>query len=367
MRSLLPGVFVLALGCLPSARLEPATPQTSPTTPAIPDTKQMSYALVPWPVSIYAQRGFGYELVIEPDPDSAPLADGLAVEILDDDPEGWWRVRTLQAIEAEGLGLSAEAGLELVVITGWISVDPHNPRIPRNVVEVPSTRPLATTARARVERSRAPTLVVERGRTLVWPDDTEAGVAVYPHAYFTDGETVESPVSPGRELTCYSEREAAGLYRLFGPLCYRADERVDASADDPREPEPEHEHEPGHEPVAIDPIEREALVTLTHAEASGISSSIVRRFVRDHNFDFARCYYGGLRDAPALEGELVLELEVDAQGGVADVAVVADELEHAGTVECMADATRALRLVKPDGGHATVRLEFSLEPRLTRY
>jgi hypothetical protein len=88
----------------------------------------------------------------------------------------------------------------------------------------------------------------------------------------------------------------------------------------------------------------------------------VERVLERKNDAIAECYQQALDVLEQIEGSVVLELDVGADGSVAKAYLRDGSLGSAGTEECIIALAKRLRFPKPSGGsHASISYPLTLE------
>jgi len=95
----------------------------------------------------------------------------------------------------------------------------------------------------------------------------------------------------------------------------------------------------------------------------GLDKSIIRRIVRAHIGEVRYCYNQGLSEDPQLEGRVVVQMTIGADGKIAESTVTSTDIEDTDVPECIAEAAARWMFPKPPGGkNAVVTYPFVLEP-----
>ena len=102
-------------------------------------------------------------------------------------------------------------------------------------------------------------------------------------------------------------------------------------------------------------------------EVSGLRGTLaqedIERVMEGRLGGFQRCFMRGLKDIPALSGDILFAFVVDPGGRVSQVEVIESSFGHLSTEHCMRDKARKARFPKPAGGApAEFSWGFGIDP-----
>ena len=92
-------------------------------------------------------------------------------------------------------------------------------------------------------------------------------------------------------------------------------------------------------------------------------SSAVDAVVAGMSSDLQRCYTQGQRDDQHMRGRMQIRAKVGADGSVSSTEVTEAVGLSEYVVRCVVERVRAARFPPPDGGHDTVLIPASFEPK----
>lgn len=108
------------------------------------------------------------------------------------------------------------------------------------------------------------------------------------------------------------------------------------------------------EPVQMAPVAKPKLVVGAATVTGDLSRSDYQHVVKQHQGQVQHCYEKALRTNPELEGRLVLELRISAEGEVTAAAIVDDDPDDPELRECVKAVARKWKFPAVPGGSAVV-------------
>lgn len=100
--------------------------------------------------------------------------------------------------------------------------------------------------------------------------------------------------------------------------------------------------------------------------SGSMAKSVVGRNIRRNTTRIRYCYERALKSRPTLNGKLVVELVIAANGRVTSARAAEDTLKDAATVQCILKMLQRIRFPKPSGGgEVVVRYPFVFRSTVT--